>query len=82
MHPAGLLDRPSRMRVSSTILMRHGTLSASLLVLFYQDAILSPWDKVVDHIYRHIHYCASDSYQNHRLVDPCPDWRIDPRLTP
>ena len=50
MHPAGLLDRPSRMHASGTILMRHGTLSAFLFILFYQDATLSSWGKVVDHI--------------------------------
>lgn len=49
------------MHVSSTILMRHSTLSAFLLVLFYQDATLSPWDKVV-HINRPLHYYASGYY--------------------
>lgn len=48
--PKYQLDRPSRMHVSGTILMRHGTLSAFLFVIFYQDATLSSWGKVVDHI--------------------------------
>ena len=58
--------------VSSATLKHYRThpdsLFVLLFVLFYQDAILSPWGKVADHISQQYHLIFLLFYQNHELA--------------